>query len=96
MQKMTDADFGFDESEWLAPATTIPDEDGDDVIIEVLKDVEITEDMGPKERLRVLRTRYPEFEMLADEFVALEPILVSLQQEEQSSVTIVKTRALAA
>lgn len=93
---MTDADFGFDESEWLAPATTIPDEDGDDVIIEVLKDVEITEDMGPKERLRVLRTRYPEFEMLADEFVALEPILVSLQQEEQSSVTIVKTRALAA
>ncbi|TVY34233.1 Uncharacterized protein LOCC1_G008623, partial [Lachnellula occidentalis] len=96
LQKMTDADFGFDESEWLAPATTIPDEEGDDVMIEVLKDVEITEDMGPEERLRVLRTRYPEFEMLANEFVALQPILVSLQQDEQSSVTIVKTRALAA
>ena len=93
---MTDADFGFDESEWLAPTTTIPDEESDDVMIEVLKDVEITEDMGPEERLRVLRTRYPEFEMLANEFVALQPTLVALQQDEQSSVTIVKARALAA
>ena len=75
------------------------------MITEVLKDVEITSDMGPEERLRILRTKYPEFEFLADEFLRLQPVLVDLQQQADaessskigvSSTTIVRCRALAA
>jgi U3 small nucleolar RNA-associated protein 3 len=97
---MTEADFGFDESEWLDTAKG--GEDGD-VVTEVLKDVEITDEMGTDERLQILRTRYPEFEFLADEFVTLQPLLVELQQETEAenapvgaSPILVKFRALAA
>jgi U3 small nucleolar RNA-associated protein 3 len=53
LAKMSDADFGiddFDEGEWVASSKN--HEDDGDVIIEVLKDVEITPDMGPEERMR--------------------------------------------
>jgi U3 small nucleolar RNA-associated protein 3 len=53
LAKMSDADFridDFDEDEWVASAKN--DEDDGDVVIEVLKDVEITPDMNPEERMR--------------------------------------------
>ena len=56
LQSMSEADFGFDENEWLQEAK---DDDGD-VVTEILKDVEITDDLGPEERLKLLQTRYPE------------------------------------
>ena len=103
LQKMTEVDFGFDESEWVDSTKAGEDEDGD-VVTEVLKEIEVTDDMGTDERLRILRTRYPEFGFLADEFVALQPLLVELQQEVEEenaplgvvSPTIIKYRALAA
>ncbi|KAI9646512.1 something about silencing protein 10 [Ciborinia camelliae] len=102
LQKMSEADFGFDENEWLGEGGD--DEEGD-VVTEVLKEVEITEEMGPEERLRILQTRYPEFEFLANEFVELQPILQDLQKEvdemsedaiEAMPIPVVKARALAA
>ena len=102
LQKMSEADFGFDESEWLDAGD---DEEGEDVVTEVLKDVEITPDMTPEERLRILQTRYPEFEFLANEFLTLQPVLQDLQEQAEAeatsnktgpSHTIVKCRALAA
>ncbi|CZS90915.1 related to SAS10 protein, involved in silencing [Rhynchosporium agropyri] len=102
LQKMSEADFGFDESEWLDAGEG--DEDGD-VVTEVLKDVEITSQMGPQERLRILQTRYPEFEFLANEFLQLQPVLEDLQNQvaeetssksSSTSSTVVKARALAA
>jgi U3 small nucleolar RNA-associated protein 3 len=99
---MSEADFGFDESDWLDAGI---DEEGDDVVTEVLKDVEITPDMIPEERLRILQTRYPEFEFLANEFLQLQPVLQDLQQQAETeatskasgpSHTVVKCRALAA
>lgn len=102
LQKMSEADFGFDESDWLDARN---DEEGDDVVTEVLKDVEITPDMTPEERLRILQTRYPEFEFLANEFLQLQPVLQDLQQKAETeatlkasgpSHTVVKCRALAA
>merc|ERR1712093_550390 len=102
LQKMSEADFGFDESEWLDAG----EEDGEgDVVTEVLKDVEITPEMGSQERLRILQTRYPEFEFLANEFLQLQPVLLDLQQQiaaegskkaSTTSHTVVKARALAA
>jgi U3 small nucleolar RNA-associated protein 3 len=95
---MSEADFGFDESEWLDIAEN-EDEDGD-VVTEVLKEVEITPAMNPEERLRILQTRYPEFEFLANEFLNLQPLLHDLQaQMEDGSAgkgIVVKCRALAA
>ncbi|KAK6607258.1 sas10 utp3 family protein [Botrytis cinerea] len=76
-----------------------------DVVTEVLKDVEITEDMGPEERLRILYSRYPEFEFLADEFLELAPVLEDLLKEvdqlpeyeiDAIPFTVTKARALAA
>lgn len=97
LQKMSEADFGFDENEWLDTAENL-DEDGD-VVTEVLKDVEITTSMGPEERLRILQSRYPEFEFLANEFLSLQPLLQELQVQmvqEAAQETVVKCRALAA
>ena len=77
LQKMTEADFGFDELEWLKTGKDGEDEnnnDGDNVIREVLPKVQITDATGPEERFRILRTRYPEFEPLAKEFLGLQAI----------------------
>jgi U3 small nucleolar RNA-associated protein 3 len=84
LQKMSEADFGFDENEWL---DTDNADDDDDVVTEVLKDVEITEDMGTEERLTLLRTRYPEFESLANEFLKLHPLLEDLRLEANAAAS---------
>ena len=74
---MTEADFGFDQLDWLKAGKNEEDEDendGDNVIREVLPKVQITDAMGPEERLRILKTRYPEFQPLAKEFSSLQAI----------------------
>ncbi|TID02771.1 Uncharacterized protein CH35J_003732 [Colletotrichum higginsianum] len=79
LAKMSEEDFLFDEGEWLA---TKPDEAEDqDVVTEVLKDVEVTDDMGPEERVKILQSRYPEFEHLINEFQELQPQLSVLQKD---------------
>ena len=75
---MTEADFGFDENEWLnggeAGGEDGEDNDHNGIITEVLPQLQITEDMGPDEKIKIIRTRYPEFEPLSEEFLALEPL----------------------
>ena len=78
---MQEADFAFDESEWLAPKEQAGEEE--DVVTEVLKEVEVTEDMGPAERYKLLQARYPEFDYLVDEFRELQPLLPTLQKEAE-------------
>jgi U3 small nucleolar RNA-associated protein 3 len=110
LKAMKEADFGFDETDWLqpkeAPEESKKGEDG--VVTEVLPQLEITDDMGPEERLKILKSRYPEFEPLAKDLVDLEPIFKDLQQAAQAAeeaitdfseptpVPVVKFRALAA
>ncbi|KAK0385840.1 hypothetical protein NLU13_7017 [Sarocladium strictum] len=77
LSKMAEEDFIFDQDEWMKPEPEKEDED--EVVTEVLKDVEITDDMGPEERYRLLKARYPEFEPLAKEFEQLQPSLLSLK-----------------
>lgn len=76
---MQEADFAFDESEWLAPKEQTGEEE--DVVTEVLKESEVTDDMGPEERYKLLQARYPEFDYLVDEFRELQPLLPTLQKE---------------
>ncbi|KAH8200054.1 hypothetical protein TruAng_005776 [Truncatella angustata] len=96
LAKMTDEDFIFNEDEWLAEQPQ--DEDDKEVVTEVLKDVEIPEDMSPEERLRILQSRYPELEYLAEELLELQPLLVTLQKQAdgqtRQSVATVKYRVL--
>jgi U3 small nucleolar RNA-associated protein 3 len=112
LQKMTEAAFGLGDLVSWGDAQNKVDEDEagqeGDVVTEVLKDVEITPEMGPEERYRILQTRYPEFDYIADEFLQLYPILDDLQEKlkaeeasgkpvtSQTSLNLVKCRALVA
>lgn len=93
LQGMTEADFGFDELQWLKAGKDghngDEDEDkGDEVVREVLPMLEITDAMGPEERLKILRTRYPEFEPLAEEFLSLRPVHADLKTVATAAIAI--------
>ncbi|KAF2460909.1 Sas10 C-terminal domain-containing protein [Lineolata rhizophorae] len=74
LQALTEADFAFDEADWADPAKDRKGHDvaeEHDIITEVLPQLQITDDMEPEEKMKVLRTRHPEFEPIAQEFVQL-------------------------
>ncbi|KAM7223869.1 Sas10 C-terminal domain containing protein [Rhypophila decipiens] len=81
LARMQEDDFAFDEGDWLNPKKKTEEEQ--DVITEVLKEAEVTEDMGPEERYKMLQARYPEFDYLIDEFRELQPLLPTYQKEAQ-------------
>ncbi|KUL91335.1 hypothetical protein ZTR_01657 [Talaromyces verruculosus] len=109
LKAMKEADFGFDELDWVESGKGAEDsKDGQDgIVTEVLPQLEITDDMSPEEKLNVLKSRYPEFEPLAKDFVDLQPeytnILAEAQKAEEAMdgsetsvpVPIIKFRALA-
>lgn len=106
---MKEADFGFDELDWVESGKGVAEgKDGEDgVVTEVLPELEITDEMSSEEKLKVLKSRYPEFEPLAKDFVDLQPeytnILAEAQKAEEAMdgsetsvpVPIIKFRALA-
>lgn len=71
LQAMNEEDFGFDETEWVESDKKEDAEDEAGVVTEVLPQVEITDDMSSEEKLKILKTRYPEFEPLAKDFADL-------------------------
>jgi U3 small nucleolar RNA-associated protein 3 len=81
LSKMAEEDFIFDEDGWRG--TSADAEEDQEVVTEVLADVEITDDMGPEERQRLLEAKYPEFNYLADEFLELHPLLPIIRREAQ-------------
>ena len=88
---MTEADFGFDELEWLKASKSVEDgedDNGDNVIREVLPKLQITSAMGPEERLRILRIRYPEFEPLAKEFIDLQAVHEDLKTAATAAIAV--------
>ncbi|EEA20454.1 something about silencing protein 10 [Talaromyces marneffei ATCC 18224] len=109
LKAMKEADFGFDEIDWVESGKGPEDsKDGQaGVVTEVLPQLEITDDMSSEEKLKVLKTRYPEFEPLAKDFVDLQTeyttILADAQKAEEAMdgsetsvpVPIIKFRALA-
>ncbi|KAI9759036.1 MAG: hypothetical protein M4579_002625 [Chaenotheca gracillima] len=78
LQDMSEADFGFDEEDWRGGKGDDEGLAGDDedrrTVTEILPQLEVTDSMGTEERLNILRTRYPEFEPLAKEFIELQPL----------------------
>ncbi|KAJ5578029.1 uncharacterized protein N7459_006993 [Penicillium hispanicum] len=88
LQAMDEADFGFDESEWMDSGKGAEDEAEDaGVVTEVLPQLEVTKDMSTDEKLKILRSRYPEFEPLAKDYVDLQPTYEELQKAAASAST---------
>lgn len=81
LAKMSEADFMFDEQDWLAPADE-PAEGGD-TVTETLKDAVVTEDMTAEDRYKLLQARYPEFDYLVEEFQTLQPLLPEYQKNAE-------------
>ncbi|RAO65595.1 uncharacterized protein BHQ10_001607 [Talaromyces amestolkiae] len=109
LKAMKEADFGFDELDWVESGKGAGDskDDQDGVVTEVLPQLEVTDDMSSEEKLKVLKSRYPEFEPLAKDFVDLQPEYMNILAEAQKAdeamdgsetsvpVPIIKFRALA-
>ncbi|XWW93598.1 hypothetical protein V2A60_001532 [Cordyceps javanica] len=83
LAKMQEQDFVFDGDDWLAADGDA--EDGGDTVTEVLQEIEVSDDMPPKDRYQLLVTRYPEFEYLVTEFETLQPILANLKAAAKSA-----------
>lgn len=89
---MTEEDFGFDEVDWLEAdkpgAEGGTEDERENLTLEVLPQLEITDAMGPEERLKIMRTRYPEFEPLAKEFVELQAAHEDLKLAASAATTV--------
>jgi U3 small nucleolar RNA-associated protein 3 len=89
---MTEADFGFDEDEWLADGGDA-NADAGKVVTEVLPQLQITEDMTEEEKMKILKTRYPEFEFIAGEFLRLQPLHDELAATANAAQRFIDARA---
>ncbi|KAH0010383.1 hypothetical protein KCU78_g10372, partial [Aureobasidium melanogenum] len=95
LQAMSAADFGFDEADWQQEEEDL-DQDGE-VVTEVLPQLELDDNLAPTERLKLLKTRYPEFEPLSKELLALHQTYQELSSVESPSLAVqTKQQAAAA
>lgn len=84
LQGLSAADYGFDEEEWRDQGKGVEGEQErkpQGIVTEVLPQLQISEDMGPAERLKLLKSRYPEFEPLSRELLAVSEVQERLQEE---------------
>ena len=82
LQTMTEADFGFDEAEWAQGEDEQDPEHG--TVVEKLPDVVVTEDTPVVERLKILKSRYPELEPLSREYTKLQTVYEELRTSATS------------
>ena len=93
LKGMTAADFGFDESAWADDSHTKEERS----TVEKLPELQVPENASADDRLRLLKSRYPEFEPLTKDFLALQETHQKLKAEtETADGTVVKYRALSA
>ncbi|KAF2856092.1 Sas10/Utp3 family protein-like protein [Plenodomus tracheiphilus IPT5] len=92
LQNMTEADFGFDEDEWVGRDEEKDAESGA-VVTEVLPQLQITESMSEEERMKIMRTRYPEFEHITREYLRLQPLHDELAAAAKVAARLLKTQA---
>lgn len=83
LQSMSAADYGFDESEWQDGGEGEASAD-EDVVTEKLPQIQINPNMSQAERLKLLKTRYPEFEPLSKELLELREIHAQLLDHASS------------
>ncbi|KAK7535829.1 Sas10 C-terminal domain-containing protein [Phyllosticta citribraziliensis] len=93
LEGMTEADYGFDEADWAAGDQDEAEEADGEVVTEKLPELQVTDDMSPAERLKALKTRYPEFEPLSKEFLDLQPLHKELALAAAAAQQMQKQRA---
>lgn len=98
LESMNAADYGFDEDDWRQTGSQDPATKGEtDVVTEVLPQLQIDPELGPAERLKLLKSRYPEFEPLSKDFLALKDVHTDLSAAaKESPLAQIKLRALSA
>lgn len=87
LKNMTEADFGFDETQWATEAKSGASRRP---VVEKLPPVQIPANATKEDLLKILRTRYPEVEPLAEDLVNLHPLLQELQAEQKNSALSVE------
>ncbi|KAF1835484.1 hypothetical protein BDW02DRAFT_597239 [Decorospora gaudefroyi] len=92
LQGMTEADFGFDQDEWMAQEGDQATEGGA-IIIEVLPQIQITDSMSEEEKMKIMRTRYPEFEHISREYLRLQPLHEELAAAANAAERLLKAHA---
>lgn len=92
LQGMTEADFGFDEDEWFGQDGE-KDADSKAVVTEVLPQLQITDSMSEEERLKIMKTRYPEFEHISREYLRLQPLHDELAAAANAANRLLKAQA---
>lgn len=106
LQSMSANDYGFDEADWSKEHEheAVSARDRDNVVTEILPPLQIREDAGPSERLKLLKSRYPEFEHLRKEYLNLQTLHPGLLQDAKNSTSppnetsnaVIKLRAASA
>lgn len=90
LQGLTEEDFGFDELEWLEAnkpgAEDLGGPNQEKSTLELLPTIEVTEALGSEERLKLMRTRYPEFEPLTKEFLELQELHEDLKLAAEAAM----------
>jgi U3 small nucleolar RNA-associated protein 3 len=92
LQNLTNADFGFDENQWIEEDTTTRDELRRDTFTERLPELEVKEDASSEEKARILKSRYPEFEPLAKDFVELPKVYQELSLAAEAAEAVVNMK----
>jgi U3 small nucleolar RNA-associated protein 3 len=94
---MRAADYGFDEDDWAQEQTLQKTGSIKATVTEILPQLHVSSDLGPAERLKMLKTRYPEFELLSKELLSLREQRARLRDSKHISLTgTIKLRALSA
>lgn len=92
LQGLTEEDCGFDEVEWLEAnkpgAEDVGGPNQEKSTLEILPTIEVTEALGAEERLKLMRTRYPEFEPLAKEFLELQELHEDLKLAAEAAILV--------
>lgn len=92
LQGLTEEDFGFDEVEWLEAnkpgAEDVGGPNQEKSTLEILPTIEVTEALGAEERLKLMRTRYPEFEPLTKEFLELQELHEDLKLAAEAAMLV--------
>lgn len=81
LQSMTEADYGFDEDQWQQNDGPKGIEGDRNTVTEVLPQLQISQDLGPAERLKILKARYPEFEHLSKELLFVKDQHAALAEQ---------------
>ncbi|KAL8766544.1 MAG: hypothetical protein Q9209_006687 [Squamulea sp. 1 TL-2023] len=89
LQGMTEADFGLDDVDWAQAGKDDGSAGGEGkVITKILPALKITDAMTPEEKLKTLRTRYPEFEPLAKEYIELQSVYEDLSLASRAASAV--------